>query len=187
MPNSRVKKSGKKAKTKTETIKERAIYVYLPSHEMVKKWKDLAGKSGASISKFVMEHVENSLSQEEERNGYTPRAELLEEIRRLREENAALKKRNKMLDTVIERLEEEMKIYRTKPFLEDKFSGIREYEAELIDLFKEKGEIRKDELLELLGIKSINAEISKGLNKQIENLERYGLIKDMGGKWKWKA
>jgi len=42
-------------------------------------------------------------------------------------------------------------------------------------------------LLELLGIKSINAEISKGLNKQIENLERYGLIKDMGGKWKWKA
>jgi len=185
MANPRVKKSGKK--TKTETIKERAIYVYLPSHEMVTKWKDLAAKAGASISKFVIEHVENSLSQEEGKNGFTPRAELLEEIRKLREENAALKKRNKMLDTVIDRLEEEMKIYRTKPFLEEDFSGIREYETELIDLFKEKGEIKKNELLELLGIKSINAEISKGLTKQIENLERYGLIKDMGGKWKWKA
>ena len=185
MANPGVKKSGKK--TKTETIKERAIYVYLPSHEMVTKWKDLAAKAGASISKFVIEHVENSLSQEEGKNGFTPRAELLEEIRKLREENAALKKRNKMLDTVIDRLEEEMKIYRTKPFLEEDFSGIREYETELIDLFKEKGEIKKNELLELLGIKSINAEISKGLTKQIENLERYGLIKDMGGKWKWKA
>ena len=185
MANPGVKKSGKK--TKTETIKERAIYVYLPSHEMVTKWKDLAAKAGASISKFVIEHVENSLSQEEGKNGFTPRAELLEEIRKLREENVALKKRNKMLDTVIDRLEEEMKIYRTKPFLEEDFSGIREYETELIDLFKEKGEIKKNELLELLGIKSINAEISKGLTKQIENLERYGLIKDMGGKWKWKA
>jgi len=27
---------------KTETIKERAIYVYLPSHEMVKAWKKRA-------------------------------------------------------------------------------------------------------------------------------------------------
>ena len=55
-----------KVKAKTETIKERSIYVYLPSHEMVKAWKKRAKKQGASISKFVIEHVENSLQLADE-------------------------------------------------------------------------------------------------------------------------
>jgi hypothetical protein len=49
---------------KTETIKQRAIYVYLPSQEMVDRWKKLAKEHGTSISKFVAENVENSLRQE---------------------------------------------------------------------------------------------------------------------------
>ena len=49
-------------KTKTETIKERAIYVYLPTQEMADKWKELAETSNISISKFVIEHVERSLT-----------------------------------------------------------------------------------------------------------------------------
>jgi hypothetical protein len=69
-------------RTKTETIKERAIYVYLPSHEMVKDWKKRAKKQGASLSKFVIEHVENSLRQEDEPT-YKPRGELIKEIAKL--------------------------------------------------------------------------------------------------------
>lgn len=171
-------------KSKTETIKERAIYVYLPSLGMVKEWKELAKKAGVSISKFVIEHVENSLRQEEE-NHFTPRSELIEKIRELREENKELKKRNKMLDTVIDRLEDELRTYRVKPFLEEEFSGIRKYEKDLINLFKERKEVRKDELLELLEVNPMNGEVVKGINKQIENLEKYGLIKDTGRGWKW--
>jgi len=37
---------------KTETIKRRAIYVYLPSMEMAERWKVLAEAAGTSISKF---------------------------------------------------------------------------------------------------------------------------------------
>ena len=55
----------KKGRDKTETIKQRAIYVYLPSIEMAEEWKKRAEKAGISISKFVIEHVENSLRQEE--------------------------------------------------------------------------------------------------------------------------
>ena len=67
---------------KTETIKQRAIYVYLPSHDMVEKWKNLAKKSGTSISKFVAEHVENSLRQEEDDN-YQTRSSLIQLIARV--------------------------------------------------------------------------------------------------------
>ena len=126
----------KRKEYKTDTIKERAIYVYLPSIEMAQKWKELAEKSGLSISKFVVEHVENSLNQEEDSDVYGSRVELIKQIRELREENAKLRKRNEMLDRVIERLEEENRKYRSLPFLEEKFYGIREYEQNLIKLFK---------------------------------------------------
>jgi hypothetical protein len=178
---------GKKKKTKTETIKERLIYVYLPSHEMVKKWKGLAEKSGASISKFVIEHVDNSLEQEENKEGYTSRAELLEQIRELRGENKELHKKIKMLDNLVDRYDTELRSYRIKPFLEEDFSGIRKYEKELIDLLKTHGEIRKETVLDLLGIDTLDTNSVRGITRQMENLERYGLVKDIGGKWRWKA
>jgi len=46
---------------KTETSKQRAIYVYLPSDGAVKDWKGRAGRAGTSISKFVFDRVENSI------------------------------------------------------------------------------------------------------------------------------
>ena len=68
---------------KTETIKQRTIYVYLPSIEMVGHWKELAESQGVSISKFVISHVENSLRQDEE--GFRSRSNLVEENQKLRE------------------------------------------------------------------------------------------------------
>lgn len=172
--------------SKTDTIKERAIYVYLPSHKMTLNWKSLAEKSGISISKFVIEHVENSLQQEENREGYTSRAELLDQMRQVKEENRELHKKNLMLDNLVIRLEEELKGYRVKPFLEDDFTGIRKYETELIKLLQNRIEVRKEEILEHLGINPMDADIVKGIKMQLESLERYGLIKDIGSKWRWK-
>jgi hypothetical protein len=52
--------------TKNKCLTDRAIYVYLPTVGMADQWKSMADKSKISISKFVIEHVENSLKQEEE-------------------------------------------------------------------------------------------------------------------------
>ena len=175
-----------KKESKTDTIKQRAIYVYLPTQQMIKKWKEKAEKQNTSISKFVIEHVENSLRQEEDEETYTPRVELLQEIKKLKEENKEQRKRNKIMDTVVERLEQELKEYRAKPFIEKDYTGIRKYETELINLFREKREIRKEELLDFLNINTTNNKIVKAIYAQIENLENYGLIRDLGGKWRWK-
>jgi hypothetical protein len=53
----------------TKTIKERAIYVYLPSLEMARDWKSKAESAGASVSKFVIDRVEDSLRREEGEGG----------------------------------------------------------------------------------------------------------------------
>ena len=47
--------------------------------------------------------------------------------------------------------------------------------------------MRKEEILEHLGINPLDTETVKGILKQIENLEHYGLLKDIGGKWRWKS
>jgi hypothetical protein len=49
----------------TETIEDRAIYVHLPSLEIVEDWKRRAEKAGVSVSKFVIERVEDSIRREE--------------------------------------------------------------------------------------------------------------------------
>ena len=175
----------KREKTKTETSKERLIYVYLPTHDMTEKWKKLSNKADTSISKFVIEHVENSLRQEEENESYITRIELLKDQQQLKEENSHLRKQNKMNNIVIDKLEDELRGYRIKPFIEQDFKGIRKYEKDLIELFKTKKEIKKEDLIDILHINTTNQETFKGIQKQIESLEQYGLIKDRGAKWIW--
>ena len=48
---------------KTDSIKDRSIYVYLPSKALVEEWKSQAKEHKQSISKFVQERVEESLSR----------------------------------------------------------------------------------------------------------------------------
>ena len=174
---------------KGKTIRERSVFVYLPSEETAKTWKELSDKAGCSISKFVIEHVENSLLQEQEKEGYAPRAVLLDELRRLREEIREIQKQNKMLNTVVERQDEELRYNRMKQVdIADKvFDGNRMLESRLVEEFIRRTEIRKENVLDILGVKPSDGETVKSVDRQIEILERYKLLKDMGGKWRWKS
>jgi predicted nucleic acid-binding Zn-ribbon protein len=173
-------------KKKTETIKERSIYVYLPSHEMVKAWKKRAKKQGASISKFVIEHVENSLQQEED-PVYKPRGELVNEITTLKNELRDLKADNRQKKIVIARLEDELRKYRAEVFLEDRFEGVRKYDKELIDILKRRGVVDSDELLQELGIDPRESKLVSAVSRQLESLETYGLVTATKRGWRWEG
>jgi len=49
---------------RTQTIKERAIYVYLPSIEQKVRWEESTRKHGTSVSEFVIETIEDSFRKE---------------------------------------------------------------------------------------------------------------------------
>ena len=51
---------GRPNQGKTATIRERCINIYLPTTELVDDWKKDAEKAGMSVSRFVMEVVENA-------------------------------------------------------------------------------------------------------------------------------
>jgi hypothetical protein len=172
---------------KTKAINERYVYTYLPSVELVQDWKARAKKSNVSISEFVYEHVTNSLRQEEGEEGYKPRAQLIEDLRKKDEENQKLARENEITKLALERVETELRRYRAEPFLEDSFQGIRRYDKKLIELLKKGRPIDSDDLLHLLRISPKETDLVKAVSRQLENLRSYGLVRKTHHGWRWIA
>ncbi|HNR44121.1 MAG TPA: hypothetical protein PKH80_03055 [Methanofastidiosum sp.] len=172
------------ARDKTETIKQRAIYVYLPSEEMTTRWKERADKEGNSISKFVIEKVENSIMQDEDPD-FKPRGELIKKMRELEKEVEKLSSDIKIKNIVINKYEDELKHYRTKDFTDKLFDGERINQKDLIDLFKKKVTIKEEELFKLLKIDPKDSGLMKELINHVRSLEEYGLIESTRKGWRW--
>ena len=169
---------------KTETIKERSIYVYLPSLEAKKEWDERARAQGVSVSRFVLEHVENSLRQVED-SSYRSIGELLQEVRLLKEQLEKETREKHVLEVAMERLEEELRRYRAQPFLDEKFVGVRRYQKELVDILRMGRLVSSEEILRGLRIQPSEAEAIKAVSKQLENLECYGVVRSSPKGWKW--
>jgi len=169
---------------KTETIKKRAVYVYLPAEEMAERWKQRAKRSHSSISKFVVERVEDSLRKEGDED-HPKRAELIGQLKELKAENEKLGRDNEILRRAYERLDSEVKRYRAKPFLEEGFRGVRKYDRKLVELLRRGGVVSSDEILEKLGIDHSETDLVKAVSRQLENLETYGLVKSTARGWQW--
>ncbi|MEM2970456.1 MAG: hypothetical protein QXR63_05935 [Candidatus Bathyarchaeia archaeon] len=172
---------------KTKTIKDRAVYVYLPSLEMVEDWKRRAEKSGVSISKFVIERVEESIRREEGEESYVSRAELVKRLRNAEEELKKLRDENRLLKRLAENLDNELKRYRAQPFLEETFEGIRRFDKDLIELLRKGGSYTQENILSHLNIDPSDADLVNAVSKQLEALEAYGLVEYKGRGWRWKG
>jgi hypothetical protein len=172
---------------KTKSIKQRSIYVYLPSVEMVEYWKTRAKKGNVSISNFVSEHVANSLRQEEGEEDYKPRAALIQQLTEKDENIEKLTRDNEILKLALERVENELRRYRAEPFLDEDFKGIRGYDKRLIELLKKGDRIDSDHLLRLLKIDPRDTPLVKAVAKQLESLEAYGVVEKTRRGWRWKG
>lgn len=176
---------------KTGQLTNRAIYVYLPTVDMAQEWKSLADKAKVSISKFVTEHVENSLKQESEKqSNYTSRAELLKRIKEQEEETARLKQEIKLLKMLSENLDKELKKYRAQPFVSEsstgaKFEGVREYNKDLIELLRKNLRVDNDHILKELHISPKDLDLVKAIKRQLRNLQAYGLVEPTARGWRW--
>ena len=132
----------------------------------------MADKARISISKFVIEHVENSLRQEQEKSGFASRAELLKQLSAKEEEISKLQQDNRLLKLLSENLVKELRKLRARPFGEKaNFEGIREYDGDLIELLRTNGRIDSGSLLGELGINPKEVELVKAIKKQLRNLQ----------------
>ncbi|MEM1661110.1 MAG: hypothetical protein QXR17_08265 [Candidatus Bathyarchaeia archaeon] len=170
---------------KTRTIKDRAVYVYLPSVEMVEDWRRRAERAGVSISRFVVERVEDSIWREEGEEGYLSRAELVKRLRSAEEELKRLRGENRLLKRLVENLDSELKRYRAQPFLQETFEGVRKFDKDLIDLLRKGRSYTQEEILAALNIDPSDVDLVRAVDRQLEALEAYGLVEYKGRGWRW--
>ena len=182
--NKKVKTSPRKT-----TSHKRRIVLYLPSKEMVEKWKKEAEKSKMTTSSFIQNIINSNFEKGYSgKNQKTIEKQLHESnqtIKQLREENIELIKKVKMLDSLTDRYEEEINHLKNKPYINGSFEGIREYNTQLIKLLKEKRNIKEVNLPNLLHIKHGDIESIKALNKQLDVLFEYNLVKKYKGGIQW--
>jgi len=169
---------------RTESIKQRAVYVYLPSEEHKKRWQEGSERADVSISKFVIEHVENSLRQEEEPS-FKSRSDLWKENSELKKQVTDLAKKCRLLETVTDKLEHELRRYRSMPFLEENFEGVRNYDKGLIDILRSSEIVSDEQILSRLGIACTASDEIRAVSKQLDALEACGLAKPSPRGWKW--
>ncbi len=165
-------------------VKPRAIYVYLPSREQADMWKELAKKGKVSISRFVADHVENSLSQESAED-YEPRAELRKRIRAFEDENKELRRQNRILEDAVDKLEKENRRYREKQWLDLDSKGMAEFEPKLIDILRSNSPLTDDQLLQGLGVEPRDADSVSSISNQLAVLQSFGLIRSTSKGWRW--
>ncbi len=149
-----------------------------------KEWKALAKESGQSMSKFVIERVEEVLRKNGEGARYS-RKDLIDRSLELERVNKELRKELGIKTKAYEALERELQTLRVQPFLNPVAEGFRQLNKNLVDLFRTRKRVSYDELLPAMGIRPTEIDMVKGINNQIEVLTQYGLIKpDIRG-WRW--
>lgn len=176
---------------KTETIKERTIWIYLPTIEQKQQWDKIAKDKGTSLSKWIINTIEDTLNVS--KGEVKSRKEIDKENKALRKEIGELQAKLRQITIIRDNLEKEIRKYRAEPFLTTSFEGIRKYDKELIALLKQakthEGKNRfidNDEILSRLGVEYTETDAMKAISNQLSRLEGYGLIESGTKGWRWK-
>jgi len=182
-------KEKKRAPVKTTSHKRR-ITLYLSSKSMVDKWKKEAKKSDMSISKFIQNIVNNYFEAGDVLKSQKTLEEQLREtnrkIQQLQQSNIELAKKVKMLDSLTDKYEDDIRKLKNQAFATKYISnGIRTHEKKLVELLREKKNIKEHEILELLHVDPKDVETVRALNNQLERYLDEGIIKMYRGGYQW--
>ncbi len=162
--------------------RSRYIWVYVNSKAQKEQWQALADKAKTPLSTWCVSIIEERITEED---GGQPRRKLIKEMETLNTENKALRDDLRQKEVVLQRYEAELRRYRSEPFQADQFQGVRPYSKEIVEILKVRGHVGSYQILELLGIAPGEAEAIKSVSKQLEELEKFNLIKADGKGWQW--
>ena len=169
---------------KTKTIRERTVNIYLPTIEAKARWAKTAKARKRSLSSFIVETIESVLASEEE-EGDENRADLVRRVKEIGKQVTILNKDIQRYKSLIDLQERELMDLRAGPFIDPNHMGSRLYPKALIELLRERGKIRYEDLHSSLGIDP-GSDASEALQVQLNNLAEYGVIEYSNRFVRWK-
>jgi len=171
---------------RTKTLKDREINLYLPTVEMVKQWKAEAEKHGVSLSKFVVEVVDDVMRKNP--RGLTPREHLEAELDQAWKQITVLSTEVDQLREDKRRNEETITEYRERL---SKPGAVPEESAEYVPLLAELVQTEKvlpmDEARKMFGIGLGDSDALRALGAAADALTSMGLIEKGLSDWRWKG
>ena len=169
---------------KTETIKERAVTVYVPTSNMFEEWKAEAAMHGVSVSRFVCELVDEAIRDGDA--NFTPREELEKQIKDLMIEVMKLTERLTQAEALLKQDSETIAKYRERvSAIPSKIDAA--FTRKLAGLFLEREVIPLNDIPGLLGIKFSDANGMAKISDSMVFLTACGLIDQNLAEGRWKA
>ena len=110
---------------KTDTIKDRTIWIYTPTLEQKEKWEKTAQQNNTSLSKWIIKNIEDTL--QESKGEIKTRDEIIRENQALKKEIAESQSKIRQLTIIRDNLEKEKRKYRAEPFLTTTTRVIKQY------------------------------------------------------------
>jgi hypothetical protein len=159
----------------------RSATIYFHRPEELKDWAEEAKALGCSLSNYVREMVQKG------RDALTisPRADLSGELETLRRENMNLEKGNREKELLMSHYETELFKLRNQVFQEVDQDGTGEYDSRLVAILRQGKTVDGRRLLEAMSINPADGEAVKLLKNQLEELRRFGLVKETANGWRW--
>ena len=159
---------------KTKTIKQRAVYIYLPTEEMLEEWKQAARRFDMSLSRFLVEVVDDVLRKNPQ--GISPRAEVEARLAQINVELTAFRHENEALRFLLQRAEEELADYRTALSTASQPSQDDDTLRRLIRLFHGRLVWKLQDFPEAMGINTGDQEGMRRLKVALDRLRELGMI-----------
>ncbi len=179
MPNPK----GRPNRGRTETLKQRAVYIYAPTEKMLAKWRSEAKRFGMSLSSFLVETIDDAMRKAP--SGLTPRKKLEEDLQLATSNLAAVRTQRDSMRTRLD--ESEVTIARYRESLEDVLSYLpdEKLQERVISLFLRRARWQIDDFLRSLKIDPGKPEDLKKVQGVVEHLKRIGLVEGDFGEWRW--
>lgn len=160
----------------------RYIYLYCTSQAQRNKLENLAEKAGTSLSKFLLNIIEEAISEQARA---PPRVKVSESLKALEMEVEQLREESRLNSMLLKKYETENRRLRDAAnFSNESFEGERRLDAEILAVIR-RAPTHDYRLLDVLGTGPQDTEQIKAVHKQLEVLELHGLIRKEKQGWRW--
>jgi hypothetical protein len=157
----------------------RSATVYLPSKENLDGWLQDASQFGCTISEYIFEMVEKARHPSEKG------PDLTRENSDLKTQNHKLEQEIKLLKINLDHAQAEIYKLRFVGFEKVDSEEAREYDPTLVEMLKKGSVLDSQEILAGLGIDIKDSQAVKLVSIQLEELRRFGLVRETANGWRW--
>lgn len=159
---------------------ERTVSFYFPTKELLDDWKKDAKIFGSSLNNYIFEMAERGRSEDD-----AIRPDLVRENSDLKATNRKLEEELKLLRKNIENIQAENYKLRFSGFEKIDSDASKEYDAALVAMLKKGKVLDSVEILDNLGIDPRDGQAVKLVSNQLEELRRFGLVRETHNGWRW--